>query len=394
MALRPFRLVRGCGDECRHIDLRVLRIQAARWSSVLLVLGVLALSIALLAGALHIAGYDAAAALAALWSGSFGSTNAFLSATLVRATPLMLAGLGIALAFRAGIWNIGAEGQLLAGAAAATVTGLAAAALPALMAIPLVLAAGALAGLVWASVAEVLRRTRGILEVISTIMLNFVALYFVGFLVHGPLQEPLGIYPQSPSIPESAQLPRLIPGTRLHAGFAIALLLAPALWWWLRATAAGFRVRAAGASPHAARMAGRIDVARVAGSAFLVSGALAGVAGAVEVSGVTLALYENLSAGYGYTAIVVALLARLHPVAVIPSAILFGALESGALAMQRDAGIPSVVVTAVEAVLVLTLLVAERWRRTRSEPNERAPAAHDAAYEGGAGAHAAGVGIA
>jgi ABC-type uncharacterized transport system permease subunit len=376
--------VQGCGGRHRHVDLRVLRIPDARWSSVLLVLGVLALSIALLAGVLHVAGYDAVRALAALWSGSLGSANAFLSATLVRATPLMLAGLGIALAFRAGIWNIGAEGQLLAGAAAATATGLLAASLPALIAIPLVLAAGAIAGGVWASVAEVLRRTRGVLEVISTIMLNFIALYLVGYLVHGPLQEPLGIYPQSASIPESTQLPRLIPGTRLHAGFAVAFVLAPLLWWWLRSTAAGFRVRAAGAGPHAARMAGRIDVARVAGGAFLVSGALAGVAGAIEVSGVTLALYENLSAGLGYTAIVVALLARLDPLAIIPSAVLFGALESGALAMQRDANIPSVVVTAVEAVLVLTLLVAERWRILREAPNEGEQAGHDIADDGGA----------
>jgi simple sugar transport system permease protein len=354
---------------------------------------VLALSLALLAFSLRLAGYDAVRALEALWSGSFGSANAFLSATLVRATPLMLAGLGVALAFRAGIWNIGAEGQLLAGAAAATATAMTAAAWPAAVALPLVLAAGAAAGLVWASVAEVLRRTRGVLEVISTIMLNFVALYLVGFLVHGPLQEPLGIYPQSSSIPIAAQLPRLIPGTRLHAGFALALLIAPALWWWLRSTAAGFRVRAVGASPRAARMAGRVDVGRVAGAAFLVSGALAGVAGAVEVSGVTLALYENLSAGYGYTAIVVALLARLNPLAVIPSAVLFGALESGALAMQRDAGIPSVVVTAVEAILVLTLLVAERWRLGRRGPNEAKWAGHDAAFEGETGTTPVGASI-
>ena len=140
-------------------------------------------------------------------------------------------------------------------------------------------------------------------------------------------------------------------------------------------------------------MAGRIDVARVAGAAFLVSGALAGIAGAVEVLGVTFALYENLSAGYGYTAIVVALLAGLNPLAVILSAILFGALESGALAMQRDAGIPSVVVTAVEAVLVLGLLVGERWRVARREPNEGEPADHDAAHESGPGAHPAGVGM-
>ena len=347
----------------------------------MLSLAVLFLSLAFLAGALHFAGYDAGRALAALWRGSFGSTNAFLSATLVRATPLLLAGLGVALAFRAGIWNIGAEGQLLAGAAAATAVGLLPGDIPRIVLLPAVLTAGALAGTLWASVADVLRRRRAVLEVISTIMLNFVALHLVGVLVHGPLQEPLGIYPQSSAIAEAARLPRIIPGARLHAGFAIALLVAPLLWWWLRSTAAGFRLRAVGANPHAARIAGRIDVVRVAGMAFLASGALAGVAGAIEVSGVTFALYENLSAGYGYTAVVVALLGRLDPLAIVPSAILFGALESGALAMQREAGVPSVVVTAVEAVLVLAVLMSERWRLTPPLPNEPPDASHDAEHE-------------
>jgi ABC-type uncharacterized transport system permease subunit len=358
-----------------------MRIQAARGRGLLLSFAVLSLCLALLAGVLHLAGYDAGRALLALWRGSFGSTNAFLSATLVRAIPLLLAGLGVALAFRAGIWNIGAEGQLLAGAAAATAVGLLPGDIPRIVMVPAVLAAGAVAGTLWASVAELLRRRRGVLEVISTIMLNFIALHLVGALVHGPLQEPLGIYPQSSPIGEAARLPRLVPGTRLHVGFAIAIVAAPSLWWWLRSTAAGFRLRAVGGNPDAARMAGRIDVARVAGMAFLASGALAGLAGAVEVSGVTFALYENLSAGYGYTAIIVALLGRLDPLAIIPSAILFGALESGALAMQREAGIPSVVVTAIEAVLVLAVLVAERWRVTSGAPNDDQDADHDAAHE-------------
>jgi general nucleoside transport system permease protein len=348
----------------------VLRTPGVRGSSVALTLGVLFVSLALLAGALHLAGYDAARALAALWRGSFGTTSSFVSATLVRATPLLLAGLGVAVAFRAGIWNIGAEGQLLAGAAAAAALGLIPTPVPRVVLLPAVLAAGALAGAFWASIAEFLRRRRGVLEVISTIMLNFVALHVVGILVHGPLQEPLGIYPQSASIADGARLPRLLPGTRLHAGFALAVFIAPLLWWWLRSTAAGFRLRAVGANPSAAAIAGRIDVPRVAGLAFVTSGALAGLAGSVEVSGVTFALYENPSAGYGYTAIVVALLGRLDPLAIVPSAVLFGALESGALAMQREAGIPSVVVTAIEAVLVLTVLLAERWHSTRAAPNE------------------------
>jgi ABC-type uncharacterized transport system permease subunit len=342
-----------------------------------LALTILVASLALLAGVLHITGYDAGRALVALWRGSFGSGNAFVSATLVRATPLLLAGLGVALAFRAGIWNIGAEGQLLVGAAAATALSLTAEGVPRPLLLPAVLMVGVLAGMSWAAIADGLRRRRGVLEVISTIMLNFVALHVVGALVHGPLQEPLGIYPQSASIPEAGRLPRLIPATRLHAGFLLALVIAPILWWWLRSTAAGFRLRAVGANPAAASSAGRIDAARVAGMAFLASGALAGLAGAVEVSGVTFALYENLSPGYGYTAIVVALLARLNPIAVIPSALLFGGLESGALAMQREAGIPSVVVTAIEAILVLALLLADHWAGSRREPNERGDASHD-----------------
>ena len=357
----------------------MLRTPRAHWSSIPLALVVLTISLVLLAGALHLAGYDAGRAFAALWRGSFGSPDALMSATLVRATPLLLAGLGVALAFRAGIWNIGAEGQLLVGAAAATALSFLLDGAPPFVVLPAVLLAGALAGTFWAAIAEALRRHRGVLEVISTIMLNFVALHLVGALVHGPLQEPLGIYPQSAPLPESARLPRLVLGTRLHAGFAIALVAAPLLWWWLRSTAAGFRLRAVGANPDAARIAGRIHVARVAGMAFLGGGALAGLAGAVEVSGVTFALYESLSPGYGYTAIVVALLGRLDPLAIVPSAILFGALESGALAMQRDAGIPSVVVTAVEAVLVLTLLLAERWSTGRSTPNDPGTEDHDPA---------------
>lgn len=372
----------------------MLRIHGARvgWS-VLLTLIILFLSLALLALGLQLAGYEAGQAFRALWRGSFGTSSAFLSATLVRATPLLLAGLGIALAFRAGIWNIGAEGQLLVGAAAAAALGLVPWDLPGGFQLALMLIAGALAGMLWASVAELLRRRRGVLEVISTIMLNFVALHLVGFLVHGPLQEPLGIYPQSAPIVQAARLPRLVPGTRLHAGFAIALLAAPLLWWWLRSTAAGFRLRLVGANPDAARMAGRIDVARVAGRAFLASGALAGLAGSIQVSGVTFALYENLSSGYGYTAIVVALLGRLDPLAIVLSAILFGALESGALAMQREAGIPSVVVTAIEAILVLALLLADRWSALRRASVKTGEAPHDSAHEETSARHYVAPGI-
>ena len=264
--------------------------------------------------------------------------------------------------------NIGAEGQFLAGATTAAAVALTVGAPLGALALPFVLAASAAGGALWAWPAAVLRRRFGVLEVISTIMLNFVALYALSYVVRGPLQEPLHIYPQTATIPVGAQLPRLTAGTRLHAGFPLALAAAAALWWGMRSTAAGFRLRASGAGADAAASAGLVNVARTTTGAFLASGALAGLAGGVELGGVTLALYENISPGYGYTAIAVALLARLDPAAVVVSAILFGALEAGAAAMQRDAGVPSVVVSVVEASLILMLLAADglrgraRWR--------------------------------
>ena len=334
---------------------------------VFLVLGV---GIPLLLRAL---GFEAIPATAALLRGSVGSAYAITSATLVRATPLVLTGLSVAIAFRAGVFNIGAEGQLLAGAAAAAAVSL----LPALAQSrwnPLVaLVVGAAAGGLWAGIAALLRVRFHVLEVISTILLNFVALYLVGYLVRGPLQEPLRIYPQSGSIAAVARLPRILPASRLHVGFLIAVLVAAAAWWIVQFTAAGFRLRTIGANPDAARIAGEIDVARVATRVFVISGAIAGLAGAIEVTGVTFALYENISPGYGYTGIAVALLARLDAGGVIASGLLFGALEAGASAMQRDAGVPAVVVSIIEAIIVLGLIVA--WplhsgaRRTPPTPD-------------------------
>ena len=317
-----------------------------------------AVALLVLATLLALGGYDVPRALGALWRGSVGSSYALTSATLVRATPLLLAGLAVTVAFRAGVWNIGAEGQLLVGAAAAV--GMASLPMPGVFRVALALCAAATAGALWAAPAAALR-ARGVLEVISTIMLNFVALNLVGFLVRGPLQEPTHAYPQSSTLPLEARLPR-IAGTRLHLGVAIAVAAALVLWVIMTRTAWGFRVRAVGANARAAATAGLIDVARTTRTAFLLSGALAGLAGGIEATGVTFALYEGLSPGYGYTAIAVALLARLDPILVVPSAFLFGALEAGATAMQRDASVPSALVSVVEGSLVLLVLAAPRLR--------------------------------
>jgi len=304
-------------------------------------------------------------ALLALWQGAFGSPYAVLSATLVRTTPLLLLGLSVATAFRAGILNIGAEGQLLAGAMAAAAVGLASTGWPSAVAVAAMIVAGIVAGAGWAFIAAALRRWFGVLEVISTIMLNFLALHLVSWLVRGPLQEPTRTNPQSATLPDIAHWPTLIPGHRLHLGFLLGLLLALALWVMWRHTAVGFRLRVVGMGARAAASAGRVAVDHTVMGAFLLSGAIAGLAGASEVGGVTWGLYDGISPGYGYTAIAVALLARLDPRAVVPSAVFFGALEAGAAAMQRDAGVPSVVVQVVVAVVVLAVIALDEWRRAR-----------------------------
>jgi simple sugar transport system permease protein len=317
-------------------------------------------------------GYAVGNGLAALWRGSLGSWYAFTSATLVRAIPLMLTGVAVAVAFRAGVLNIGAEGQLLAGAAAATAVALSLAGLPAPIVVALALTGSAAGGAGWASIAAFLRARFAVLEVISTIMLNFVALYAVSYLVRGPLQEPTHVYPQSATIDDALHLSRIVGAGRLHSGLLLALGVSLVAGWVLRRTAAGFRLIAAGESPSAATSAGGIDVVATTTATFLVSGALAGLAGGVEVLGVTFALYENISPGYGYTAIAVALLARLDPWRVAATALLFGGLEAGAGAMQRDAGVPSTLVTVIEAALILAVIAVGALR-------QRSPAADVAA---------------
>ena len=294
------------------------------------------------------------------------ATIAFVIDMLVHATPLIITGLAVALAFRAGIWNIGADGQFIAGATVAAWVGVSVPAEIGWLALIVALVAGAIAGGAWASLAAWLRSRFGVLEVISTIMLNFIATYGASYLVRGPLQEPTHVYPQTSGIVSGAHMPILIAGTRLHWGFVIALALAAAAWWTMKYSATGFRIRASGVNPFAARSAGLIDVPRVTTVAFIVSGAIAGIAGAIEVSGVTFALYENISPGYGYTAIAVALLAGLNPLGVIGTGILFGALETGAGTMQRNIGIPSTTASVIEAIVILIVIAITQLRTNRT----------------------------
>jgi simple sugar transport system permease protein len=323
----------------------------------------LATSLLVTSAALALGGYHPLVAGGALVQGAFGSVDAVLSVTLVRAVPLILTGLAVTLAFRAGVWNIGGEGQLYAGAVLATAAGLAGAALPVVVQLPLVLFAAAVGGALWAAGPAWLRTRLGVGEVMTTLLLNFVALYLASWMVRGPLQESRGVFPQSDPITEGARLPPLFAGTRLHWGFVLAVALAFSLWWVLTRTVVGFRLRAVGGSPEAARVSGRIAVGPVALGTFIASGAIAGLAGGVEVAGVTYALYEGLSPGHGYTAIAVALLAGLNPLGVLGAGALFGALEGGAGAMQRMAGVPAAWVRGVEALVILSVLALDRGVR-------------------------------
>ena len=308
-------------------------------------------------GGLELAGYDSMGAMVALWQGAFGSWYVFSSNTMVRAVPLIVIGFGFALALHGGGLNIGAEGQFYAGAVAATWVGLLVGSWPSGLAILMLWLAAAVAGMLWMVLPVVLRIRYGVFEAISTLLLNFVAVSLVSYMVQGPLQESSGIYPQSDQIAIGARIP-FVAGTRLHWGIAPTLLGAMLLWLVLNRTLWGFHLRAVGKGPVAAVISGRVNVGRTLAAALLWSGALSGLAGGFEISGVSYALYQNLSPGYGFTAIAVALLGRLHPAGIVVSGVLFGALEAGAGAMQRDAGVPSVAVYVVEAAVIIIALLA------------------------------------
>lgn len=302
----------------------------------------------------------AGALIAGSLSGSYSQAE-----TLIRACPLLLAGLGLAVAFRAGVWNIGAEGQLYMGALAVTALAGLLGDMPSLIAIPLAFAAAFIAGGFWAFIAAFLRTKRGVQEVISTIMLNFLAIQIVSAAVHGPLREPTGQFPYSDTIGVSLTLARLIPPTRFHTGVIIALVIAFIVWVMLFRTLWGFKLRTVGSAPEAAKHAG-IPTERTIWSAMFISGGLAGLAGAVELMGVTHILFENFSPGYGYTAIAVALLGALHPVGIVASGLLFGALQAGASAMQRDAGISEVIVLVVQGIIIFAVAL-QSARRLRKK---------------------------
>jgi len=281
---------------------------------------------------------------------------------LVRAGPLILVALGIAVAFRSGILNIGAEGQIQVGIIAATAVALYLPGLPKFALLPLILIAGAIGGAFWGGIAGLLKSRLGVNEILSTVMLNYIAAQFYTFFLRGPFLDPAEMTmgsgtPQSMRFVKAAWLDRLIPGTRLHYGLAIALVLAVFVYFLLWRTTAGFRMRAAGAEAKAARYAG-VHVERYLVGAMLISGAFAGLAGAVEITGVHRRAIEGVSSGYGFSGIVVALFGGLHPAGIVPAAAFFGLLLLGADMTQRAVGVPANMVLVLQGVIILVIVAA------------------------------------
>ena len=274
--------------------------------------------------------------------------------TLTRATPLIAAGLGVALTFRAGLFNIGGRGQMLMAAAAAGWVGFSWD-LPWPLHMLVALVAGMLAGALWSAIAGALKAFTGAHEVISTIMLNYVAFYLLSYALATPglLQAPGSANPKTRPTAESAQMPDLFTGHNLHLGFVIVLIAVVFTWWLLERSKIGYEYRAVGINPHAARVAG-IDIRRVTVSVMFVAGALVGLAGATQVQGtVTTGFSSDIDAGIGFDAITVALLGRSRPGGVLAAAILFGGFKAGGSVMQASEGVPIEIVTVVQSLIVL-----------------------------------------
>ena len=313
-----------------------------------------AVALALAGGLVALAGAPVGEAFARILRGAFGSRLA-VTETLARAVPLILTGLAAAVAFRARLWNIGAEGQLYLGAiAVAAVSAKLLGGLPGAVQIPILFAAGALAGMALLLLPLWLRLRFQVDEVVTTLLLNFVAILFVSMMIDGPLKDPLAFgWPQSVPVADQAMLPALVPRSRLHWGLGLAVALALAVHVIQSRTTFGMQSRAAGLNPQGAAFAG-VPLARTLVLVAMISGGLAGLAGAVEVMGVMGYVTTELSPGYGYSGIVVAMLANLHPLGVVLAALFTATMFVGADAMSRSMNIPTYI---ADVTVALSLLI-------------------------------------
>lgn len=334
--------------------------RAERSAALIVLAPLIAVGVALLlsGGLIAMAGAPVLEAFGRIASGAFGSRLA-ITETLTRAVPLMLTGLAAAVAFRARLWNIGAEGQFYMGAiAVAAASGTALAGMPAFVQVPLLFLTGAMAGAVLLLIPLWLRLRFGVDEVVTTLLLNFIAILFVSLLIDTVLKDPMAFgWPQSIPVDENAMLPAMVARSRLHIGLIVALGLAVLIHWVQARTVFGMRARATGLNPAGAVFAG-VPLGRTLVTVAMISGGLAGLAGAMEVMGVMGYVTTELSPGYGYSGIVVAMLANLHPLGVILAALFTAAIFVGSDAMSRTLAVPSYIADVTVALALLSMLVA------------------------------------
>jgi simple sugar transport system permease protein len=318
--------------------------------------------LALLVGALLIvlSGANPVTAYQAMLDGAFGGSRP-LTETILKTIPLLMIGLGLAVAFKARVWNIGAEGQYFMGALLGSLVALNFPNLPAPILIPAILIAGTIGGAAWGLIPALLRTRRGLSEIISTLMFNYIAIFLVEYMARGPLKDPHGFLPESAQFGPTARLPTLF-GSRIHIGVILALVLIPLVYVLIWRTPLGFRLRAIGSRASVARFAG-IQVEAGIIFALLFSGALAGLTGIMEVSYLHSRLKGTISGGYGFAAILVALLGRLHPVGIFFAAIFFAALTIGAESMHTLTGLSATLADAIQALMVLFVLGVDAYFR-------------------------------
>lgn len=322
--------------------------------------------IGLLIGAvlIKIAGADPIQSYIVMFQGAFGGQRQ-ITETLLKTCPLLLTAIGLSIAFRARVWNIGGEGQYYMGALFGGLVALYLTDLPRPLLLMLMLACGILGGALWALIPAVFKIRFGMNEIISTLMLNYIAVLLMTYLVRGPLQEPGGFLPNSAKFAPATQLPTMF-GTRLHIGVLIAFLLVPLAYILIWHTPLGFRLRAVGSRASVAQYAG-FSVKNAVLTALLTSGAMAGLAGIIEVSTVHTRLKATISGGYGFSAVLVALLGRMNPLGVAIASIFFAALTIGAETMHVLSGLPPELADAIQAVIVLSVLAVDALARKRSK---------------------------
>jgi general nucleoside transport system permease protein len=338
-------------------------------------LPLLGLPLALLLGAVMLLALkvNPLVAYSAMLEGAVGSVSA-ITQTLVKATPLLLVGLGIVIAYRGGVVNIGGEGQLLVGALAATALAVGMSDWPRWVLMPMCLIIGAVCGALWGGVPGILKARMGVNEILSTVMMNSIALQLSNFLLRGPMIDPAELeagtrIAQSAPLPQTVWLTRLVPKTLLHSGAILAVIMAILVYIFLWRTTIGYRIRAVGLNPHASRYAG-IPVSFYQALSLIMGGAFAGLAGSVEVMGVQHRMMEGMSGGYGFSGIVAALFGKLHPLGAIPASVLFGGLLVGSNKMQRAVQVPSALIDAILGLVVIFVVSADIYGRKRAQRRE------------------------